>query len=91
MLQRRAVVDHGIETVEALAIVRDGQLHVGIVENAFGHGVTLGDAERDEAFGGGDHVFVEFAGCHLGPLSGGGFALRDHGVLAGARDALGEQ
>ena len=126
MLQRRAVVDHGIETVEALAIVRDGQLHVGIVENAFGlrrgigvvdrhidrsdcgqrevehtplvagggedgDGVTLGDAERDEAFGGGDHVFVEFAGCHLGPLSGGGFALRDHGVLAGARDALGEQ
>ena len=126
MLQRRAVVDDGVETVEALAIVRDGQLHVGIVENTLGlrrgigvvdrhidradrgqreikhaplvtgggeegDGVALGDAERDQAFGRGEHVLVEFAGRHLGPLARSGFAFRDHGVFAGALDAFGKQ
>ena len=56
--------------------------------------VTEGDkteAERDQAFGRGEHVLVEFAGRHLGPLARSGFAFRDHGVFAGALDAFGKQ
>ena len=56
-----------------------------------GDGVALGDAERDKTFGGGDHILVKFAGSDLHPLAGGGFAFRDHGILASARDASGKQ
>ena len=126
VLERRAAVDYGVETVEALAIVGDGQFHIRIVEDALGlrcgisvvdrhidradcgqcevehtplvagggedgDGVAFGDAERDETFGGGDHILVKFAGSDLHPLAGGGFAFRDHGILASARDASGKQ
>ena len=125
-LQRRAVVDHRVQTVVALAIVRDGELDRGIVDDAFGlrggirvvdrhvhradrgqreveyapfpagggedgDRVALADAEGDEAFGGGQHHAVEFAGGDLFPAAGSGFARGDDGVLAGAFDALGEQ
>ncbi len=35
-LQRRAVVDHRVQAVVALAVVRDGELDRGIVDDAFG-------------------------------------------------------
>ena len=125
-LQRRAVVDHRVQAVVALAVVRDGELDRGIVDDAFGlrggirvvdrhvhradrgqceveHApfpagggedgdrVALADAEGDEAFGGGQHHAVEFAGGDLFPAAGTGFARGDDRVLAGAFDALGEQ
>ena len=51
MLQRRAAANHGIKTVEAFAIVGDGELHVGIVENAFGlrRGIGVIDRHIDRA------------------------------------------
>ena len=125
-LQRRAVVDHRVQAVVALAVVRDGELDRGIVDDAFGlrggvrvidrhvhradrgqcevehtpfpagggedgDRVALVDAEGDEAFGGGQHHAVEFAGGDLFPAAGAGFARGDDRVLAGAFDALGEQ
>ena len=46
VLERRAAVDYGVETVEALAIVGDGQFHIRIVENAFGLRRGIGVVDR---------------------------------------------
>ena len=126
VLERRAAVDYGVETVEALAIVGDGQFHIRIVEDTLGlrrgisvvdrhvhradggqcevehaplvagggedgDGIALVDAECDEAFCGGEHGIVEFAGSDLRPLAGGGFVFRDHGIFASARYASSKQ
>ena len=56
-----------------------------------GDGIALVDAECDEAFCGGEHGIVEFAGSDLRPLAGGGFAFRDHGIFASARYASSKQ
>mgnify|MGYP000161110781 CR=1 FL=1 len=51
MLERRAAVDYGVETVEALAIVGDGQFHIRIVEDALGLrcGISVVDRHIDRA------------------------------------------
>ncbi len=46
VLQRRAVVENGIEAVEALAVVGDGELHRGIIEDAFGLRCGVGVVDR---------------------------------------------
>ena len=46
VLQVRAVVDHGIQAVETFAIIGDGELHAGIVENAFGLRRGIGVVDR---------------------------------------------
>lgn len=54
VLERRAAVDYGVETVEALAIVGDGQFHIRIVEDTLGlrRGISVVDRHVHRADGG---------------------------------------
>ena len=55
------------------------------------HRVAFGDAQRDQAFRGGDDGCMEFAGGDVLPAAGTELLRRDHRVRAGAFDTPGEE
>lgn len=78
VLERRAAVDYGVETVEALAIVGDGQFHIRIVEDALGLRRGIGVVDRHVHRADGGQCEVEHAPLVAGGgENGDGIALVD--------------